>query len=290
MRNQILITGATGNVGFETIKALLKMGYDGIIVAGVRDMEKEKTKFQGMEVKLVSFDFEKPETFSEALQGISVLFLLRPPQISDAKKYFLPLVDVAKIAQIEHIVFLSVQGADKNSFIPHHKIEQIIIQSRIPYTFMRPAYFMQNFLTTLKIDLVEKNEIYLPAGKAKFTIVDLVNVGEVGAKILSEPHKHINQAYVLTNDEKLNFGEMANQLTEELGKKIRFRSPNLISFFIRKKKEETPTVFILIMIMLHFLPRFQATPQNSTAIKDITQNKPLSFREFVRREKAALLN
>lgn len=289
MAKKILITGATGNVGFETIQSLLKMDQDLDIVAGVRDLTKEKSRFNALAVNVVAFDFEKEETFANALEGVSVLFLLRPPQIADAKKYFQPLIDAAKVAQIEHIVFLSVQGADKNKVIPHHKIEQIILQSGIPFTFLRPAYFMQNFLTTLKKDLVEKSEIYLPAGKAKFTIVDLVDVGEVGARILLNPEKHINQAYGLTNDELLTFGEMAFQLSTALGKKIRFGSPNLVAFFVRKKKEGVPSMFILVMIMLHYLPRFSAAPALSNSIEAILGRAPGSFREFANREKENLV-
>jgi len=80
--------------------------------------------------------------------------LLRPPQISDVKKYFAPLVETAKKSSIKHIVFLSVQGVDNSKIIPHHKIEKSIVDSKIIYTFLRPAYFMQNFTTTLRNDLV----------------------------------------------------------------------------------------------------------------------------------------
>ena len=285
MRKKILITGATGNVGFETIKSLLNMDPEFEILAGVRDVEKEKNRFLGMNVTRVSFDFEKKETFANALKGISVMFLLRPPQLADAKKYFQPLVDAAKVALVEHIVFLSVQGAGTNTIIPHYKIEQIIKQSGIPFTFLRPAYFMQNFLTTLKKDLAEKNEIYLPAGKAKFTIVDLVDVGDVGARILLVPANHKNQAYDLTNQEVLTFGEMADQLTTVLGKKITFKSPNLVSFFFRKRRDGVASMFILVLIMLHFLPRFSATPEVSNSIEGILGRASGTFKDFLKREK-----
>lgn len=288
MNRKILITGATGNVGFETIKALLRIKSDLKIVAGVRDSEKEKDKFNGKSIDLVTFDFKKEETFEIALKGISLVFLLRPPQISDAKKYFQPFINAAKFSEVQHIVFLSVQGADTNSVIPHHKIENIILKSGIPFTFLRPAYFMQNFLTTLNKDLVERNEIYLPAGRAKFTLVDLLDVGMVGAIILDNPQKHLNKSYDLTNNELLTFGEMADQLTEVLGKKITFRSPNLISFFIRKKKEKTPLVYVLVMIMLHFLPRFKNYPKTSQAINVILGEQSKSFKEFIEREARGL--
>ncbi|HKL36465.1 MAG TPA: hypothetical protein VJ899_09270 [Salegentibacter sp.] len=51
--------------------------------------------------------------------------MLRPPQIADVDKIFVPLMEEIKQSSVKHIVFLSVQGVEKNKIIPHHKIEKI---------------------------------------------------------------------------------------------------------------------------------------------------------------------
>jgi len=86
-------------------------------------------------VKTIQFDFTNSATFNNAFQNIDILFLLRPPQISDVNKYFVPLIKAAKQSSIKHIVFLSVKGVEKSKIIPRHKIEKLIIESKIPYTF-----------------------------------------------------------------------------------------------------------------------------------------------------------
>ncbi|MGF1638359.1 MAG: NmrA family NAD(P)-binding protein [Cyclobacteriaceae bacterium] len=286
---KILITGATGNVGIETINSLLSIKSDTEIVAGVRNTAKDAPHFEKRGIKCTAFNFEDSSTFAPALHGIDVLFLLRPPQISDVKKTFHPLIEVAKQEKIQHVVFLSVQGAGSNSVIPHYKIEKLILESGINYTFLRPSYFMQNFTTTLKNDIVKKNLVYLPAGKAKFSIVDLVDVGKVAAKILTQTNQHQNKAYDLTNQELLTFEDMSHQLSMAMGKNISYVSPNLISFFIRKKSEGVKPMFILVMIMLHYLPRFQAAPEISNAVREITGNDPLTFELFAKRERNTFL-
>jgi uncharacterized protein YbjT (DUF2867 family) len=215
--------------------------------------------------------------------------LLRPPQIANVQKYFKPLIQTAKEIGVEHIIFLSVQGAEKNSFIPHHKIEKLIVETKIPYTFLRPAYFMQNFLGNLNHDLVEKKKIFLPAGNAKFTIVDVRDIGELSAQIITNLAKHINKSYELTNNQKLTFLEMSNQLSEGLQKKISYESPNIFEFFLVKRKEKIAVSFILIMIMLHFLPRFQKEPNITNTIKEITKNDPITFSKFVTDHKDLLV-
>ncbi len=286
---KLLITGATGNVGMEVIKSLQKIQHDLDIFAGVRDIEKDRERLSKFYAIPTKFNFMDISTFEPVLKNCQILFLLRPPQISDSEKYFKPLIETAQKCEVKHFVFLSVQGVEKSSIIPHHKIEELIVESGIPYTFLRPAYFMQNFTTTLHDDLVKKRRIFLPAGKAKFTLIDVRDIGEVAAKILIDTTKHINQCYELTCNEKLTFQEMADKLSIGLGVKIEYISPNLVHFTIQKLKENVPFGYILVLIMLHYLPRFQQEPIFSKAFQKIMGRNPISFDEFVMDNKDLLL-
>jgi len=285
---KVLITGATGNVGMEVIASLNKINHQLALFAGVRDTNCSNAQLARFSIKTINFDFTLIDTFAPALQNMDLLFLLRPPQISDVNKYFAPLIEIAKLSSVKHIVFLSVQGVQNSKIIPHHKIEKLIVNSNIPYTFLRPAYFMQNFTTTLRNDLVKHQIIYLPAAHAKFTIIDLVDVGNVTANILTEPQHHINKSYELTNTETLTFSQMAEKLSKAIGKKINFISPNLLQFFWRKRKEKVPTMLIFVMIMLHYFPRFQKTPSTTEWVNKITGQEPTSFDTFVAANKNQL--
>jgi len=280
MKN-ILITGAAGNVGMEVIKSLNKIDHTFEIYAGVFNVEKDRPKLRDYKLNVLHFDFTDVATYKPALDNCDILFLLRPPQLSEVKKYFKPFIDLAVSCDVKHIVFLSVQGVEKSKIIPHHKIEKLIAESKIPYTFLRPAYFMQNFTTTLHTDLVQHHSIFLPAGNAKFTLVDVTDIGKVAAKILTEPEKHLNKSYELTNHEKLSFGEMAEKLSKGLNMEIKYESPNLFRFFMVKRKEEMPTMLILVMIMLHYLPRFQKEPETTDWVKKIINDDPKTFTEFM---------
>ncbi len=174
-----------------------------------------------------------------------------------------------------------MQGVEKNKIIPHHKIEKLIVVSKIPFTFLRPAYFMQNFTTTLSNDILNNLRIYLPAGDAKFTLIEVEDIGNVSAQVLIEPHNHINKSYELTNNEILTFTEIAEKISKGIGKTIKFISPNLFQFYLTKRKENIPTMFILVMIMLHYFPRFQKSPNTTQWVKIITGSEPKSFDEFV---------
>ena len=122
---RILVTGATGNVGRAVIKALLVLAKQHSIIAGVRNIETDRKTFAGTPIQFQHFDFEDEKTFYPAFSGCDILFLLRPPQISYVQKYFTPLIESAKKCNIEHVVFLSVQGVEKSRIIPHYKIEKL---------------------------------------------------------------------------------------------------------------------------------------------------------------------
>ncbi|MBC7382037.1 MAG: NmrA family NAD(P)-binding protein [Bacteroidia bacterium] len=287
---KVLITGATGNVGMEVISALSKLNHNLDIYAGVRDLSADKIKLKNYRIQFSLFDFADFTTYQTALEGTDILFLLRPPQISEVEKYFKPLIETCKSKDIKHIVFLSVQGVEKSAVIPHHKIEKLIVDSKIPYTFLRPAYFMQNFTTTLRTDLIQNKRIYLPAGKAKFTLIDIRDIGAVAAVILTKISLHKNKSYELTNKEKLTFTEMAEILSFNLGVNIHYKSPNLLSFFLTKRKEKLPTMLIFVMIMLHYFPRFQNEPETTEWVEKITNRQPITFDQFIKNNKILLIS
>lgn len=275
----ILLTGATGNIGQAVVRHFSPGNDQQLFLTYRKETEKEAAH------RYRFFDFEQPDKSLESLKQTDILFLLRPPHISDVQTYFAPLLQACREAGVKHLIFLSVQGADKASFIPHAKIEKLILQSGIPYTFIRPSYFMQNLSTTLRKDIKEKNEIFLPAGGAPFLWVDTDDIGKAIARVLEEPQKHRNRMYTITGEELLDFGEVAALLSTVLGRTIYYRSPNLLHFFLRKKKEGVPTPFILVMIMLHFLPRFQQPPATSDDFKKLTGELPNSLGHFLQQHR-----
>ncbi len=284
--NNILITGATGNIGFEVIRFLTKIDSTNRIIAGVRNIEKAKNVFKDYpELNYTHFDFENFNTFDNALNGIDKVFLLRPPHISDIATFFKPLIIKIKEKNINQIVFLSVQGAEKSSVIPHNKIERLIKENGLDFIFLRPSYFMQNLTTTLIGDIKTKREIILPSGKAKFNWIDIENIGEAGAILLDRFEDYKNQAIEITGLENVNFEKVTDLINNSIDNQIRYRNVNPFRFYGIKKREGMVKGMILVMILLHFLPRFQKEPKISDFYERLTGKKPTDLKTFIEREK-----
>ena len=117
---RLLLTGATGNVGAAALQVLLRQRPTGAeVVVATRGTTDDA--LDGLPaVERVPFDFTKPETVAPALKGVTGLLLVRPPAISDVARYLKPVVQAAVAAGVQHVVFLSLQGAQYNPFVPHH--------------------------------------------------------------------------------------------------------------------------------------------------------------------------
>ncbi len=283
MRN-ILITGATGNAGI-LISEELRHEKDINVFAAVRGVERAEELLSGpVSMNVRHLDFGDTRTYAPALKDIDTVFLLRPPQLAAVNKYFLPFLEEAREKDISRIVFLSVHGVEKSRIIPHHKIEDMVISLGFDFVFIRPAYFMQNLTTVLLDDIVEKDMIYLPARDGVFNWIDLQDISRVSAAVLRDFDNHKNSVYTLTGSDNLNFYQVAELLSEKLGRKINYVSPSLYKFYRAKRKAGLPPGQIFVMILLHYLQAFERAPDITGDVKRITGRDPVTLTEFIDRE------
>lgn len=281
MTERILITGATGNVGAETIHAVLAhpaASYQ--VLAAVQNPAEDRDQVPGSVKTLVRLDFTNPRTFDPALEGIDRVLLVRPPQLADVTRYFAPFVAAMQRAGIKQVVFLSLQGVENNPLTPHAKIEKLITDTNLPYTFLRPSFFMQNLSTTHRNEIVKRNEIFVPAGDGKTSFVDVRDIGAVAALTLT--HKeHLNKAYELTGSEALSYYEIADILSSVLGRTITYKDPSVFRFAWRKRlQENVPLGFVLIMITLYSVAKAGRAAGLTNEIQRLLGRPPITFRQF----------
>src|ERR671933_2406486 len=211
MAETILVTGATGSVGSGVVMQILsakgEKGEEGMIVKAAARSANDST-FRNLEVQVVQIDYNKPDSLSTALRHADKLFLLTPFQ-SNMVDLTSNLVNEAKKAGVKYIVKQSVLGADAEPAITpsrlHRQAEMIIEESGVPFTFLRPNFFMQNFVTFYSNFIKTQGALYVPAGDAKVSFVDVRDIAAVAAKVLlskssdkNSESKHIGKAYDIT--------------------------------------------------------------------------------------------
>ncbi|MED3352856.1 SDR family oxidoreductase [Bacillus thuringiensis] len=272
----ILVTGSTGNVGKEIVKALIQSDVKFQVATHRKENEG------------VYFDFENPSSIKPALKGITKLFLLRPPHLADAKKYFQPVIEAAKEVRIKQIVFLSLLGVEKNPIVPHAKIEKIKKESGIPYTFLRPSFFMQNLLSQHGDELRNEKIIEVPAGNGKTSFIDVRDIGEVAAKVLMEDG-HEFKAYTLTGSEALTYYEVAKTISKEIKENIIYINPSIFKFRKKMMQKGLKNDFILVMIGIYTTARLGLAKKVTEDLEQLLGRKPTTLKQFAHDYKEQLI-
>ena len=283
----ILVTGATGTLGGEVVKQLSSSTPAVNIKAGVHSAQNVNKVKDGDKVEVVLIDYNKPETLKEALSQVDKLFLLTP-DVPNAHELASNLVIEAKKAGIRHIVKQSVMGADLEAdvgtFRLHRQAEKIIEQSEIPFTFLRPNEFMQNFVNFHSHFIKNNNAFYLPLEDARVSLVDVRDIAAVAVKSLTEDRsdKHNNKTYLITGPEALSYYQAAEILSSATDKKISY--VNISEEEARGAMKEMGMSDWLINTIseLHDYFRKGNASQVSSAVEEATGKKPISFSQFAK--------
>jgi uncharacterized protein YbjT (DUF2867 family) len=216
----ILLTGVTGKTGGETAKQLLAKGVK--IRAIVRNAAKaEDLKAAGVE--LVVGDIGDAAVVRQALQGVEKAMLVLPngkTQQANEQQF----TDLAKAAGVKHLVKMSSMEAVPHAETPipkaHWAVEEYIRASGIPWTMVKPNFFMQNLLGSANSIKTQK-KFSLPMGEGTTGMADIRDIAAVCVEVLTG-QGHAGKSYEITGPEVLTFHDVAARFSEVLGEKIEY--------------------------------------------------------------------
>src|SRR5580704_19458791 len=135
---KVLITCATGVLGRAVVNSAVGAGL--AVRQGVRNPSKADPV-----AEVIHLDYAESSTISPAVEDISALVLMAPPLDSNAPALLGPVVKAAKGAGVRHVVLISAFGLNHNEQAPMRIVEHLVIDSGVPYTILRPNFFMENF-------------------------------------------------------------------------------------------------------------------------------------------------
>ncbi|AIZ64627.1 FMN-dependent NADH-azoreductase [Hymenobacter sp. DG25B] len=284
MSHTILVTGATGTVGSEVVKALSNCGVT--VRAGVHSLIKgDRLKTLNPAVQLVEMDFADPQTLVVALTGVDKVVLITPfdeHQVEETKQ----LVDAARQAGVRYILRLSVLGAEQEPGILlgrwHRAAEQYIEQSGLAYTLLRPNSFMQNFLVYYGDAIREEGRIYLPLGEGKISYVDVRDIASVAATILTaqDEQQHYGKSYTLTGPQALSVAEAAQAISQATGRPVQYVDVPEAAARQGMQEAQMPAWMVDGMLELHSIGKAGYAAAVTSTVQDLTGRAPHTFQQF----------
>jgi uncharacterized protein YbjT (DUF2867 family) len=281
MTEAVLVTGATGTVGSAVCAALRQRGRT------VRAASRHPERLQEAGVERVPFDFEDPRTWSSAFRGVRTMFLVRPPALGRVSD-FEPALRAGISAGLRHVVFLSVQGADRLAVLPHARIEAWLRSSPLSWTFLRPSFFDQNLITVHGPAIRRFSELVMPAGRGRTAFIDAVDLAEIAAGVLNDPDPHRGSAYTLTGTEALTYGEVAGIMTAVLSRTIRYRQPGLARYVVRARRDiGLSTGMTIATSIVYTTARLGIAGSLTGDAAELLGHDPGTMTEFITREQNA---
>jgi uncharacterized protein YbjT (DUF2867 family) len=193
----IAVAGATGAQGGAVVDALLEKGAR--VRALVRSTGSERARILADRgVELVQIDAKDPVSLSNALRGVGAFFFMTTPYGSQAPdidgeiQQGVDFADAAAAAQVPHVVFSSVGGAERNSGVPHfeskRRVEEHLLARGLSVTIVRPVFFMDNFLSMAPTVKGDELVLRLPVPDGiKLQTIAVRDIGVVVAAALLDP-------------------------------------------------------------------------------------------------------
>ena len=233
MNNKIIaVTGATGQQGGAIARKLLAEGWQ--VRALTRDINKPAAQeLKALGAELVAGDMDKRAELDAAFKGVYGVF--------SVQNFWLPTVgfdgevqqgknvaDAAKAAGVQHLVFSSVGSAHRGMGQKHFEskwaIEQYIHALNVPYTILRPVFFMDNYNWSRAYILSGTfTGMGLRADKGLQNIA-VEDIAVFTALVFADSKAYLGKTIELAGDE-LTESQIAATFTKVIGRPVQLAAP-----------------------------------------------------------------
>jgi uncharacterized protein YbjT (DUF2867 family) len=264
----ILVVGSSGKTGSRVVARLAERGIP------VRHGSRQANP---------PFDWQNPQTWAPALQGVRAVYLTYAPDIAipgavDAVHAF---VNLASDAGVQRVVLLSGRGEEEAQ-----AAEAVVQASGIPWTILRCAWFAQNFSENYFLDGVLQGEVVLPVGNIAEPFVDAEDIADVAVAALSDDG-HSGRLYELTGPRLLTFGDAVREIATATGRNITFQSIPAPEYRTALEDAHLPPDIIWLIDYLFTTVLDGRNATIAHGVQEALNRPPWDFADYARRTAAS---
>ncbi|WP_328901723.1 SDR family oxidoreductase [Streptomyces sp. NBC_00441] len=216
----IVVTGATGALGRLVVEHLLTTVPAAEVAAVVRDKDKAAAlAARGVELRIA--DYDRPETLAAAFHSGDRVLLISGNQVGSRVAQHTAVIDAAKAAGVAQLAYTGILGGPEADFTladEHRATERLILDSGLPYTFLRNGWYTENQTENLA-PVLAHGAVVGSAGEGRIAYATRDDYAAAAASVLTG-EGHLNRAYELSGDTALSYADYAAVVAQATGKEI----------------------------------------------------------------------
>lgn len=221
----IVVTGATGHLGRLVVADLLARGVAaGEIAAVVRDADKAADlAAQGVQVRVA--DYDRPETVKDAFRAGDRVLLISGNEVGRRIPQHTAVVDAAAEAGVALLAYTGVLGGPEADFAladEHKATEAYILDSKLPYVFLRNGWYTEVYTANITA-VLEHGAVIGNAGEGRIASAARADYAAAAAVVLAG-EGHENTVYELSGDAAWSLADYAAVIAELSGREITYQN------------------------------------------------------------------
>lgn len=260
---KILVLGGKGKTGRRVAERLIKRG---------------NTIRIGSRSENPAFDWENPETWPGALDGMNTVYITFQPDLAipSAVDVIKKFTSLAVDSGIKKMVLLSGRG-EKEAQV----CEQVVMTTGVDWTIVRASWFNQNFSESFFLDSIIAGHVALPRDKTLEPFIDVNDIADVVVEALLE-EKHNGQIYELTGPRLLTFKNVIAEISIVTDRNIKFESLTIDQYIKMLREHQIPEDYLWL---INYLFTEVLDGRNSSITNDVEKvlgRKAKDFTDYVK--------
>ena len=290
--DKIVISGASGQLAGETLRALLFRGVKLVDLVLVTRTPDKLSSFSSNGATVRFGDFDKPATLEAAFAGGRELLLVSTNGTGDRVAQHTSAIFAARKAGIRHIVYTSfINPTSDNPVLiarDHERTEDALKRSGVRFTILRNQLYMDSLLDEAA-QAMKSGDLYTNGAKGKWAPVAREDCAEVAALVLTTPG-HDSKIYDITGPELINHQDLAKLITDVTGKRVRAIEADDATFMAREVRAGVPEALVKIDASFGVAMRANALNIRSDTLQILLGHAPKSVRDLLVENKTRLLS
>jgi uncharacterized protein YbjT (DUF2867 family) len=259
----VLIIGGTGKTGRRVATSLTATGIPVRI---------------GSRTASPAFDWENPESWATALEGVSAAYITYYPDLAvpGAAEAVGDLARLAVRKGVRRLVLLSGRGEPEAQ-----RAEQALQASGADWTIVRASWFMQNFSESMLLGPILAGEMALPVSSVREPFIHADDIADVVTAALTDG-RHIGQLYEVTGPRMLTFAEATAEIVRATRRTINYLTITPEEFMQGLELEQVPADIAALVNELFTVVLDGRNEYLTDGVEKALGRRPRDFADYAR--------